>query len=167
MTMRTAALVATTVTTGLMAGLYFAFSVAVMLGLHRTDDRTFISTMQKINVAILNGWFGLAFGGALVIGAVSSVLEWRASDHSALPWVIAGVVLYAIGVLVTMALNVPLNDTLEAAGDPDRIADLAGVRSAFETKWNAWNVVRTLVTTVGFGCLVWALILHGRATRGA
>jgi hypothetical protein len=39
------------------------------------------------------------------------------------------------------------------------------VRDAFhETRWVAWNIVRTVATTVAFGCLAWALVLHGRAT---
>jgi hypothetical protein len=58
-----------------------------------------------------------------------------------------------------------VNDGLVAAGDPDRIADLAAVRDAFhETRWVAWNIVRTIATTAAFGCLVWALVIHGRAT---
>jgi hypothetical protein len=65
-------------------------------------------------------------------------------------------------------VNVPLNDDIKAAGDPDRIADLGAVRDAFhETRWVAWNVVRTILNTVAFGCLLWALVLHGRATGGA
>ena len=51
---RSGALAAATLTTGLMAGLYYAYAYSVMLGLSRTDDRTFVSAMQQINVAILN-----------------------------------------------------------------------------------------------------------------
>ena len=64
--LRMLSLLAATLATGLMAGLYFAFSCAVMPGLARTDDRTFVAAMQWINVRILNGWFALAFGGAFV-----------------------------------------------------------------------------------------------------
>jgi uncharacterized membrane protein len=45
---------------------------SVMPGLRRTDDRTFVSAMQRINVAILNGWFMLSFFGALVVMAVAA-----------------------------------------------------------------------------------------------
>ena len=41
-----------------------------------------------------------------------------------------------------MAVNVPLNDAIKAAGDPDRI-NVAQVRDAFnESKWAACNYVR-------------------------
>jgi uncharacterized membrane protein len=58
---------------------------------------------------------------------------------------------------------VPLNDQLKAAGDPDRIADLASVRERFnEARWAGWNLVRAIASTVAFGCLSWALVLYGR-----
>jgi uncharacterized membrane protein len=68
-------------------------------------------------------------------------------------------------VALTIAVNVPLNDTLKAAGEPDRVADLAAVRKQFnEARWAAWNVVRTLVSTAAFGCLAWALAAYGELT---
>ena len=41
------------VVTGLFAGLFFAFSIAVMPGLRRAGDRAMIEAMQGVNVAIL------------------------------------------------------------------------------------------------------------------
>lgn len=157
-------LLAATLTTGLMAGLYFAFSVAVMPGLAKASDRTFVETMQRINSAILNGWFSIAFGGALVLGAVSVVLHWRGEARPALPWVVAGVVLYTASLFITMGLNVPLNDQLAHAGDPARIHDLAAVREKFETTWVHWTVARTLTSTAALGCLAWAMRAAARAS---
>ncbi|SFE02454.1 Uncharacterized membrane protein [Actinacidiphila alni] len=156
---RSLVLLAATLATGLMAGLYFAFSVAVMPGLGASDDRTLIEAMQRINVAILNGWFSLAFGGALVLGGVAAALHWRGDGRAALPWIIAGVVLYAASLIVTMGFNVPLNDKLAAAGDPSKIHDPAAVREQFQSAWLRWNVARVLTTTAALGCLAWALRL--------
>ncbi|MBD0737323.1 DUF1772 domain-containing protein [Streptomyces sp. CBMA29] len=159
---RSLVLLAATLATGLMAGLYFAFSVAVMPGLAASDDRTFVEAMQRVNVAILNGWFSLAFGGALILGGIAAALHWRGDGRPALPWIIAGVVLYAASLVVTMGFNVPLNDRLAAAGDPSKIHELAAVREQFESAWLRWNVARVLTTTAALGCLAWALRL-GRA----
>jgi len=61
-------------------------------------------------------------------------------------------------VVMTVAVNVPLNDAIKAAGEPDRIPDLAAVRAAFhESRWATWNLVRTVTTVVAFGILVGAL----------
>lgn len=161
---RALVLLATTLTTGLMAGLYFAFSVAVMPGLAEASDRTFVETMQRVNSAILNGWFSLAFGGALILGAVSVALHWRGEGRPALPWIIAGVVLYAASLFITMGLNVPLNDQLANAGAPARIRDLAAVRERFESTWVHWTVARTLTSTAALGCLAWAMRTAARAS---
>ena len=65
--------------------------------------------------------------------------------------------------MITLAINVPLNDQIKAAGSPDRIADLAAVRERFnEAKWVRWNLIRAVASTIGFGCLAWALVLYGR-----
>lgn len=163
-TVRSLVLLAATVTTGLVAGLFYAYSVSVMPGLARVDDRAFVDTMQRINVAILNGWFALAFGGALVFAVAAVALHLTRPGRGVLPWVVAGLVLYVVTLVVTVALNVPLNDALAAAGDPDRIADLAAVREKFETPWVRWNIVRTLTSTGAFGCMAWALLLSGRSS---
>lgn len=164
-TWSSAALVAGTITTGLMAGLFAAFSYAVMPGLARASDLAFVDGMQRINVAIGNGWFGVCFGGALVLPAVAALLH-LGRGRPALPWILAGLALYVAVLAITGAVNVPLNNRLVAAGDPGRIADLAAVRERFETAWVRWNILRTVLCTAGFGCLSWALVLHGRLAAG-
>jgi uncharacterized membrane protein len=142
---------------GLIAGTYYAYASSVMLALRKTGDRTFIEVMQKINVAIENPIFLLTFLGALVLAGVG-VWQLRGSGMSgALGWTVAGLVLYAISLLITMAINVPMNNKLNAAGDPAKIADPAAVRQQFENVWIAWNIVRALVATAAVACLGLAL----------
>jgi len=159
---RTGSVIAATLTTGLAAGLFYAYSYSVMPGLGRADDRTFVTAMQRINVAILNGWFALCFAGALVFTALAAALHVPRGGRSALPWIVAALVLYIVVLGVTFAVNVPLNNQLDAAGDADRVPELAAVRRRFEASWVRWNIVRTAASTASFGCLLWALVLHGR-----
>ncbi len=70
-TLHTVALLATTLTTGLMAGLFAAFSYAVMPGLGGSSDRTFVEGMQKINASILNGWFMFCFLCGIALTALA------------------------------------------------------------------------------------------------
>jgi uncharacterized membrane protein len=106
--------------------------------------------------------------GALAFTGVAAIIYLRADNRSPLPWVAVAFGLYLGAFVVTMAVHLPLNDVLTAAGDPDRIANLAAVRAAFdEPRWAAWHAVRTIATTAAFGCLAWALVLHGRATSDA
>ncbi|MFG2000868.1 DUF1772 domain-containing protein [Spirillospora sp. NPDC048911] len=163
-TLSLAVLLLSTLTTGLIAGFFATYSNNVMPALHRDDDRMFIATMQHINKAVLNPWFLMTFTGALLLTIAATALHISGDARPALPWIIAATVLYAAMFLITMGINVPLNDKLDAAGDPARIADLAAVRDAFEAKWNAWNHVRTFTSIGAFACLIWALVIHVRHT---
>ena len=158
--MRTISLAAATVVTGLMAGLFFAYSCSVMPGLAAVDDRTFVGTMQSINRRILNGWFLSAFLGAALLIALAVALHLTVRGP-VLAWTVAALVLYGATLLITMRFSVPLNDRLDAAGPVDRIADLGSVRAAFETTWVRWNLARTVTNVAAFACLVGAL-LSGR-----
>ncbi|MGH4016681.1 MAG: DUF1772 domain-containing protein [Pseudonocardiaceae bacterium] len=157
-----------TVTMGLTAGVFGDWAHTIMRGLGTTDDRTFVGAVQALDQAIINPLFMLTFMGALAFTGVAAVLYLRDDDHSVLPWVAVAFGLYLAAFVITMAVHEPLNYVLRAAGDPDRIANLAAVRDAFhETRWVAWHIVRTIATTAAFGCLAWALVLHGRATADA
>jgi uncharacterized membrane protein len=141
------------------------YAHSIMRGLTKTDDGTFVGAFQASDRAIINPLFLLAFMGALVLAGIAGMLHLRDDDNSLLPWVAAALGLYLAVFVITIAVHVPLNDEIKAAGDPDRIVDLAAVRAAFQkTRWVAWNAVRAVATTAAFVCLTWALVMHGRAT---
>ncbi|WP_285738094.1 DUF1772 domain-containing protein [Kitasatospora phosalacinea] len=160
--LRTVTLVGAVLLTGLGAGLFYSYACSVMPGLAQVGDRAFVDTMQRINTAILNGWFMLSFLGALVLTVAAGLLRWRGGDRTVLLWIAAAAVLHLVVLVVTGAVNVPLNDRLAAAGSPDSLTDPAAVRAAFEEVWVRWNLVRALASTAAFGCLTWALALSGR-----
>jgi uncharacterized membrane protein len=156
-------LAAAVFTTGIMAGLYFAYSLSVMPALAGAGDRTVVETMQRVNVAILNAPFGLAFGGALVAGLVAIGAHLAPSVRAARPgvtaWLIVGVALYAVTLAVTFVVNVPLNDALAAAGSAAGLPEpaLHAARVAFERPWVVGNAARTVASCASFGCLLRAL----------
>ena len=162
-TLRAIALMGATITMGFAAGAFALFAHTVMPALKTTDDRTFVGGFQALDRHIINPWFMAgAFIGALLftVAAVATNLH-----HSVRPWIIVALILYLVALVVTFAVNVPLNDALKAAGDPDHITNLAHVRQQFhEARWAAWNIVRTITSTAAFACLAWALVLYGRST---
>jgi uncharacterized membrane protein len=161
--LRAITLLGATLTMGLVAGVFALYAHTIMPGLKKTDDRTFVSAFQSLDRAIVNPWFMLtAFLGALVLTIAATIAHL---GQDALPWIAAALVLYAITFVITIAVNVPLNDALKAAGDPDQIRDLAAVRAAFdEGRWAAFNLVRTFLSTGAFALLAWALVVYGRAS---
>ena len=162
-----AALVAATITMGIITGVFHLYAYAIMPGLGKTDDRTFVGAFQSIDRSIINPLFMATFFGALLFTGLAALFALRGDGRSVLPWVVVALVLYALVIVLTLGVNVPLNDQIKAAGDPDRIDSLAAVRERFdEAKWVRWNLVRAVATTAAFGCLTWALVLHGRVTQG-
>jgi uncharacterized membrane protein len=159
----TATLVVAAMAVGLMAGVFGLYAHTIMPGLGDTDDRTFVGAFQAIDEAIENPVFLPTLVGALMLTGLAALLHLRGSGRSAVPWIAAAFVLYLAAFVITIGVHLPLNDDIKAAGDPDRIADLAAVRERFnEDRWVGWNIVRAVASTAAFGCLAWALVLHGR-----
>jgi uncharacterized membrane protein len=144
-------LIAATIVTGLVAGLLFGFACAVMPGLRRIDDVAFVEVMQSINRRILNGWFLLCFVGAPLLTVAALAFDVIGDRTRVLP-IAAAVLLTALSYLITAAVNVPLNNALNA--NP---VDPARARAMFESRWVRWHIARTLASTAAFGSLVWAL----------
>lgn len=161
---RSTVLVLATMATGLTAGVFALYGNALMPGLRATDDRTFVGAFQSIDRAIINPWFvGGGFLGALLLTAGAAGLHLGDGWRSVLPWVVAALALHAVVVVITIAVNVPLNDAIKAAGDPAAI-DVTAVREAFsEARWVAWNWVRVVLDVAALGALGIALVVHGRA----
>jgi uncharacterized membrane protein len=157
---RAVSIVSAAMTMGLAAGVFALYAHTIMPGLHKTDDRTFVGAFQSIDRAIVNPWFmSTAFVGALFFTTAAAISH---RGTPAMRWVIAALALYLIAVVITIAVNVPLNDAIKAAGDPARI-DAAEVRAKFdETRWAAWNLIRVATTTAASGLLTWAIVLYGR-----
>ncbi|MFE0705263.1 DUF1772 domain-containing protein [Streptomyces sp. NPDC058872] len=160
-TARFVSLIAATITMGLVSGLFYGFSVSVMPGLKRTDDRTVIEVMQKINVAILNGWFVLGYIGAFVFTAVAVALHVPDGRRGVLVPLVVALALYIVVMSMTSRVNIPLNNALEKAGPASGIADPAAVRRAFEAPWARANAWRAVLCTVAVGFLAWALVRYG------
>jgi uncharacterized membrane protein len=130
---------------GLMAGVYFAFSTFIMAALARVSPAAGIAAMNAINGAILRSLFMPLFLATTLTSAALAVL-------AVLPWgepgtvaMLAGGVLYGLGMfVVTMVCNVPLNNALVAA-DPSA-AEGAAAWARYLRNWTRWNHVRTIAS---------------------
>ena len=115
MDLKTALLGGGIVTTGLMSGLLYGWSVSVIPGTRRVAATNYVDTMQHINRAIINPAFIIPFMGIPLVLGAAAVMQFRAGDHRR-GWLLAGATAtYLVGVLgVTVGRNVPLNDALDA-----------------------------------------------------
>ena len=138
------------VTTGLVAGLFFAYQTSVNPAFRKLPDSEYVRAMQAINVTIQNPVFMFCFmGNLLFLGAATYLYRAHSETFRLL---IAATSLYAIGVFgITVACNVPLNDALAKVSLSSTSAQLSAARSSFQEPWNQWHLVRTIASVV---CLV-------------
>ncbi len=146
-----------TVLTGLLGGVYYAYASSVMPGLAKLDDRAFSAAMNHINVVIVNPVFLLSFLGAPALNVVAAAISWRRGSRTSAAWITGAALLNLVGLGVTAAVNIPLNDQLAAGGD----------RAGFESAWVAWNIVRALATTGAFAALTVGLLTARGSKRPA
>ena len=141
---------------GVMAGVYFAFSGFVMTALSRIDQGSGVAAMSSINTVIVRSLFMPLFFGttaAALILAVAALTRWGTPGGLAM---LAGGVLYVLGMfVVTMLLNVPLNNALETARASG--ADAATTWARYLREWTMWNHVRTVASTAACALFIVAL----------
>lgn len=146
-----------TLFTGMMAGLFFAYSCSVMPALRKTQDEIFVEVMQRVNVAILNSWFALCFVGALLTAGTAFVLYTIAGGGGSYPQVLAGFVLYIAVIVVTRVFNISLNNELAGVGRPGKMSNAHRARKNFEAPWVRWNNVRMILSVASFVSMIWAM----------
>jgi uncharacterized membrane protein len=146
---------------GLMAGLYFAFSTAVMPALRRLPPAAGAEAMQQVNRVILNPLFYLVFMGTALFYLVFMgtalvclllVIGAPFSGRAGTVWIVIGALLYLAGNTgLTMVVNVPMNNRLDAANP---LTDQGGaIWADYLNRWTAWNHVRALACTAATAAL--------------
>lgn len=148
-------LLAATITTALVGGIFFAFSTFIMGALARLEPREGHAAMVSINRVVLNPWFFAAFFGAGLLCAASSVLVSVTDTNWQPRAVMAGSVLYLLGcIAVTIAGNVPLNHRLD--GVPPGGAD--DLWMFYLRRWTLLNHIRTAASLAAAGAFGFALM---------
>jgi uncharacterized membrane protein len=142
---------------GLIAGLFFAFSVSVMRALARLPAAQGMAAMQAINVVIINPIFLVVFLGTAAVCVfliIAALLGWQQTLGTV--YLLTGSVLYLVGsLLVTMGFNVPMNESLASVTPTD--PDSASLWAGYLTRWTAWNHIRTVAALVAAASLTLAL----------
>ena len=132
---------------GLIAGLFYAYSCSVNVGLARLSDIEYLRAMQSINRVILNPWFFSSFMGTLLLLPIAVWMAYTNTGISTSTYLLlTAALIYLVGVFgVTIFGNVPLNQVLDKLDFAQAsVQDLALQRSQFENTWNKFHLLRTL-----------------------
>lgn len=141
---------------GLLAGLYFAFSVFIMTALGRIEQAQGISAMKSINSTILTSLFMVFFFGTTLASLIFVVIGFVRRGAPGAMAMLSGGLIYVAGMfLCTIFFNVPLNNTL-AAVDPASAA-AAPIWARYLKDWTFWNHLRTISSTAASALYIAAI----------
>lgn len=145
-------------------GFFYAWVVSTMWGLDAADPRIAIEAMQAMNASVRNAGFAPAFFATpfvmLATAAVAQATDRRAGSAFAL----GGLVYLTGGLILTMSVNVPMNEALAAMAAPESLEAARAVWLDYSPRWQTFNQIRTVLSggalvLAGYG--LWRL---GRAT---
>ena len=141
---------------GLMAGLFFVFSVSVMKALAQMPPHEGMKAMQFINRTILNSVFLATFFGT-AISCLSIAVISAIQRQAGYGWSLSGATVYLLGgFFVTARINVPLNNALDdlsaSAEDSPQQWD------RYLKRWTRWNHFRTVASITAVVLLTTSLL---------
>ena len=149
MTLFVGFLIVSTLLCALVTGFIFTYAVVVMPGFAKLDDRDFIRAFQVTDGVIQNNQplFMLAWVGSIV-SVVATMILGFVELHGIERWTFFAIgFVYLMGVQgITIRVHLPLNNRLQRLEidemDPE---SLSKERNKFETRWNYFNNIRTLI----------------------
>lgn len=142
---------------GAIFGFFYAWICSTMWGLDAADPRIAIQAMQAMNASVRNAVFAPAFFGTPFVLAAAGVLAVKAGQTLSGRLLLGAGVVYLVGGLVlTMLINVPMNEVLAATTVPADRAAAAEIWAAYSPRWQLFNILRTVASGV-------ALLMTGLA----
>lgn len=156
-------LILATLFCALVAGLLFTFAIVTMPGIKTLNDGEFIRAFQVMDGVIQNNQpiFMLVWMGSALTLPLATVLGFGQLELAGKGILLLATLLYIAGVqLPTGMINVPLNNQLQTldVGTMNASAQ-ATARLNFESRWNQWNRIRTVVATLVTALLILLLFL--------
>ena len=133
----------------LVTGFILTYAIVVMPGLSKLDDKEFIKAFQVTDGIIQNNQpiFILIWVGS-IISVVSTIIMSIFTLGLLEAWKIIFVSLvYLIGVqAITIIIHLPLNRRIQNIDiNSTNLQSLNEERKNFETKWNYFNNIRTVI----------------------
>src|SRR5690348_4654744 len=145
---------AATVGSGLLGGVFFAFSAFVMSGLRRLPDSGGAAAMRSINVTAQRPPLMIALFGVSALCVAIAVRALAGWSRPGAGWLLAGAALTVIGALgITAVINVPLNNRLDAG---------TITWSRYLAAWDPANHARTILCLAGCAVLLIGAIRAAR-----
>ncbi|WP_407494178.1 DUF1772 domain-containing protein [Pseudooceanicola sp. MF1-13] len=133
--------------TGAIFGFFYAWVCSTMWGLDATDPRVAIQAMQAMNGSVRNAVFAPAFFGTGPVLLITAFLAWKAGNSGAGSlFAVAGVIYIVAAMMLTMMVNVPMNEALALVDVPADVDAAQATWTEYSGKWQVYNIARTVAS---------------------
>ncbi|MBY5840150.1 DUF1772 domain-containing protein [Rhizobium leguminosarum] len=141
--------VTSVVFSGAIFGFFYAWVCSTMWGLDRADPRVAIAAMQAMNASVRNAvFFPTFFLTPAVLGLTAAATHFSGRGAAAF-WFCAAAAIYLVfGLMLTLMVNVPMNEALAATAVPGDIAAARDIWRDYSQRWQVWNQVRALASGI-------------------
>lgn len=161
MKMQILSILLATLSTGLMAGIFFTWTNAVTPGIGKLNDIEYLSALQSMNRVILNPAFYIVFWGAVLLIPLATALNYRTDPNTIFRLLVSATIIYWLGAFfVTFLGNIPLNNLLDKTNlEGINLEEANNLRKSIEIKWNNFNLIRTITSSISFLLLIISCLL--------
>jgi len=150
---------AVALSSGVMAGVYLAFSCFIMRAFNQLGAPQAVAAMNAINASIVRSVFMPVFFGSTILSVcliVISIFHW--DEVGAGLVFIAGAVYFTGMFVCTVLFNVPLNNFLATLKDDSK--NLQQAWSQYYKVWTEWNHLRVISSLVTCITCIWILSVY-------
>ena len=151
-----------TMSTGLMAGIFFTWTNAVTPGIGKLKDIEYLRALQSMNRVILNPAFYSVFICPVLALPLAAVLNYNSEPSLVFKLLLVASIIYLAGsFMITILGNIPLNNLLDS-NDLEHFSEeeARNLRHEIETKWNNFNLIRTITSAIAFILLLITCLSH-------
>lgn len=154
---------------GAIFGFFYAWVCSTMWGLDAADPAVAIAAMQAMNASVRNAVFAPAFFGTPFVLIATGMLAWLCRLKAAsLIFALSGLLYLSGGMILTMTVNVPMNEALAAVAIPQDAAEARRIWENYSGPWQFWNTVRTIISGVTLALAGFAIfMLNPRAAQSS
>lgn len=153
---------------GAIFGFFYAWVCSTMWGLDAADPAVAIAAMQAMNASVRNAVFFPAFFLTPVVLLIAALMARQGRRSIAFYAFGAAALIYLFGGLIlTMMLNVPMNEALARVTIPDDTQAARDIWVAYSAPWQVWNIARTVFSGIALLLTGYGLIHLNRHAAGA
>jgi uncharacterized membrane protein len=134
---------------GAIFGFFYAWVCSTMWGLDAAPPTVAIAAMKAMNASVRNAVFAPAFFGTPFVLFLTAAVAARAHRRKAAVFFASGGLVYLFGgILLTMRVNVPMNEAFALIAVPANEAEATRIWQTYSGSWQKWNIARTFASAL-------------------